>query len=540
MNVAPAGQNCGRADQIATRHRGDEPAGQGAHQGWQFVVFGQQRIGGLCIHAIAHQRDHICPCGVRHGRADDMQPIGDQRPFRFQHLQPKIIKVCAIQIDGARLIADQCFQIGTFRLIGGGRAPACQTVLQLDQPFIQTRLRQWRRQMRDRDRVGTALGQRGLGRIVGRIKIDIRHLADQAIRPILPAQTRLLTGHEFERAMHPEMQQRIGCEGMAEPLIELDKGMGRGKAPLEQKAHRVALIPEGGLDADKNIAKLRAKHEDAAPVRLMLTGGRPPDRLDFGQRRRLAHDGVGIDIGPDVGLLPVLGGIALQDQRTQIIDRSWQFERVAVCLHPGQGVEQAFENAQISRRAHRARVGGKAEKDDTDLLVGVCLAAQQCQTLCLFCKGRDAFVAGGHRLEGGVAFAHMRTALATVGPVATAEHGGVGRAVDLRQGDKHCRLDRTQPLRVRSPLTKGLKLQRLRGHIGHIKLFQQGDRRVAVVIGRATHQRKAGQGDHRVDPALKVILNRGGAIKTSGESGDGLDIASLERPDNRIVVGLVR
>jgi hypothetical protein len=129
------------------------------------------------------------------------------------------------------------------------------------------------------------------------------------------------------------MQQHIGLIGVLQPHVELREGMGRREALLEQKAHRVALVAEGRLHADEDIAEMLAQHEDAAPVRLDLARRGAPDAFDHLQRRREAHDGVGIHMGRDIRLLPVLLGVAVQHRVAQIVDGGGNLHVVALGLH---------------------------------------------------------------------------------------------------------------------------------------------------------------------------------------------------------------
>ena len=46
--------------------------------------------------------------------------------------------------------------------------------------------------------------------------------------------------------------------------------MVRGGAAAEQQAHRGALVPEGGLHADEDLAKLLPKHQQLAAIGVQL------------------------------------------------------------------------------------------------------------------------------------------------------------------------------------------------------------------------------------------------------------------------------
>ena len=78
-----------------------------------------------------------------------------------------------------------------------------------------------------------------------------------------------------ERAVGAEMQHRVGAEVLAQPAVEGGEGVGRREALLEQQPHRVALVAEGGLHADEDVAEARAEHEDRAAVALLAA--RAPD-----------------------------------------------------------------------------------------------------------------------------------------------------------------------------------------------------------------------------------------------------------------------
>ena len=62
-------------------------------------------------------------------------------------------------------------------------APAVQRRLQVQQPAIQPGVRHRRRQVADQHRVGPALGDHALARVVRRIQVEVRQVPDQPVRP---------------------------------------------------------------------------------------------------------------------------------------------------------------------------------------------------------------------------------------------------------------------------------------------------------------------------------------------------------------------
>ena len=264
--------------------------------------------------------------------------------------------------------------------------------------------------------------------------------------------------------------------------------MCRGKAFLKKQPHRIALIPKGRLHADKDIAKVMTQDEHTASVRLDFTRGRAPNGLDLGKWRCCANDRIGINMGGHVGLLAVLRRIALQDHCAQRVDAFRHIKRVTFGFHPCQRVKQAFENTQISRCTDCARIRRETKQDNANLLFGILLAAQFCQTQCLFGQAGDALMAWCHCLAFRSGVAHFCTAVASIPAVATSKHCRVCRAINLWQGDKHRCLDRAKALTTIRPLAQGLELERLGRNIRHIQLFEQLNRGRTVVICRTTNE----------------------------------------------------
>src|SRR5579863_10310845 len=95
--------------------------------------------------------------------------------------------------------------------------------------------------------------------------------------------------------------------------------MRRREPLLEQQAHRIALISEGGLDADEDIAEAFAEYEDRAAVALLLAGRRSPLRLDLPEPFFTANVIAGRNPDMDVGVGAKSGGIADHDTLAQFI-----------------------------------------------------------------------------------------------------------------------------------------------------------------------------------------------------------------------------
>ena len=252
--------------------------------------------------------------------------------------------------------------------------------------------------MRNCNRARTSFRQCRFGRIIRRIKVDVRHFTNKAIRPVLRTHTGLFARHKFKRAVHPKVQKRVGVVGITQPQIELRKRMGWGKTCFKQQAHRVALVPKRRLHADKYVAEMRAKNEHAASVGLDLTWCWAPYRFDLVEVRRMRHDIIGRNVGGDIGFLAILLRVPFQDNRAQRIHVVRYINFVPFAFHAGEGVKQALENAQIRSRSNSAGIGRKTEQHDADFLFQILFAAQIGHAQGLFGKVFDTFKTRRHRL----------------------------------------------------------------------------------------------------------------------------------------------
>ncbi len=283
--------------------------------------------------------------------------------------------------------------------------------------------------------------------------------------------------------MGPEMQDRMGPQVLAQIAVEGGEGVGRGEAVLEQEPHRIALVAEGRLDADEDIAEGGTQHEDRAAVALLAARRRAPLRLDLGQMRLVADMLVGRDAGMDIGIRAEALGIAVDDPLAQLVHRGRQLDRIALGLERAERVVKRFEHAQIGRGADRAAIGREVEQDDREAALGGRGAAQLDQP------------GDPRRQHAGALVVEALVARPIGGGLvaAAAEHHRASRAIQLRDRDHHGRLDRGQAARRALPLLERLELQRMGGEVGHIQAGQHRFGGAGIVVGGAADQGEAGQ-----------------------------------------------
>jgi hypothetical protein len=213
-----------------------------------------------------------------------------------------------------------------------------------------------------------------------------------------------------------------------------------------------------------------AQNEHAAPVGLDLAGRGAPD-ASMPSAAACCARCVGIHMGGDIGLLAVLLGVALQDGVRAGHRRRQAPRPRSPRPSCASGVVQALEDTQSTPPCQRTGIGREAEQDDPDLLLGSFALRRRR-------RGAGSFPQGCRSAPGRAPSpccrsrrGSCRAPLQPSGDRAPAENGRVRRAVDLGQRDQHRRLDRAKPTVGVGPLTQRLKLQRMRGDIGHVEPF---------------------------------------------------------------------
>ncbi len=320
--------------------------------------------------------------------------------------------------------------------------------------------------------------------------------------------------------------------------------MRRREAALEQQAHRVALVAEGRLDADEDIAEALAEHEQAGAVGLLAAGRRAPLRLDLLQVPFPPHVVVGRDAHVHVGRGAVAFGVAMDDRLAQRVDVRRQRHRVAGTLHRRQCVVQRLEHRQERRGAGVARVRREVEDHRRHLARRPLGAPQVDQLADPRRQHVGALDAAVHVVRAGAVLEAAAVRAAGAGDVRGAAAAAVdhraGGAVELGDRDHHRRLDRQQPARRAAPLVERLELHRRDGEVGHVQPRQDVLGGARVVVGRPADEREAGQRHQRVDRRPGVVeeegFDRRAGVEPGREGRQHAQAACLQRGDHAVVV----
>ena len=545
VQVAAGRQDRRRAHHVSARCRPDEAAVEGAQDGRDLVVARQQRIGleqfaehvqrgvrarqarqrgrrlrrpagherlqrgPLGPHGmrrLGHGQQHVDPLGRRGRLADDVQSVRDQRVFEFEHgggeradLRGRRVapgRLGRREVDGGSL---RLHEFGEARALLARRrvgvAPAVDRGLEVEQSPVETRLRHRRRQVAHQRGRRATLGDGALGRVVGGVEVDVGQVTDQPLRPVAAREADLLAGHELQRPVRAEMQHGIGPEVLPDPAVEGREGVRRRKALLEEQPHRVALVAEGGLDADEDVSELRPEHEDRRAVGLVPPGGGSPLALDLAQVP-LALDVVGrrnADMHIGVGAVPL--AVAVDDAAAQLVDARRHVDRVAFAGQRAQRAEQRFEHREEGGRAGVAGIGREVEQHHGDLALRALGAPERDQPVDARRQRLGPLGTGLHVAvvdsggEGAVALATGAGMPGLVRP--SAEHRQAGSTVEF--GDRHHDggLDRQQAAVGRAPLLQRLQLRRVSGEIGHVELGEDLLGRGGVVVGGSAHEARS-------------------------------------------------
>ena len=80
--------------------------------------------------------------------------------------------------------------------------------------------------MRHERGIAAALGDDAFADIIDGVDVEVGHVADEHIGPVVIRQRHLLAGNEFEAAVRPEMDERVRTEPLARPEIGGYVGIG--------------------------------------------------------------------------------------------------------------------------------------------------------------------------------------------------------------------------------------------------------------------------------------------------------------------------
>ena len=201
--------------------------------------------------------------------------------------------------------------------------------------------------MRDQCRRRAPLGDHALSRVIARIKIEVRQVADEPIRPVCASESDLLARHELQRAVRAEVQHSVCGEILTEPAIEGREGMRRRKAAFEHQAHRVALVSEARLQSDEHISELSAQHEYRAAIRELTSRRRAPLAFNLREVPLPANMIIRGDAGMDIGICTKALRVAFKQLQTEIFNGAWNLYAVSTGFHRLQRIVQRCKHRKV-------------------------------------------------------------------------------------------------------------------------------------------------------------------------------------------------
>mmetsp|Transcript_5701 Transcript_5701/g.23522 ORF Transcript_5701/g.23522 Transcript_5701/m.23522 type:complete len:1185 (+) Transcript_5701:1625-5179(+) len=405
-------------------------------------------------------------------------------------------------------------------------------LLELLETLVQTGVLGGRGQVGDGVGVGAALGNGSLGRVVGGVVVDVRGAADEVIGVAIAGHANLLTGHELQGAVGAEMEHGVGAEHLLDVGVVRRKSVvGRGGLG-EEEAHGIALVAEGGLDADEDVAELLAVHEEVLAVGVEVAGGRAPvlvKVLLVDAELLVLLDGhlvLDVHVGRgELGLLVVENGV---DE--VLLGLGQVTDVVALLLEALEHAVDGAKHVEVRGRADVALVRGEGEDGDGELLVNVLLLAK---------VGPLHGARGdlGRAILEGVRFASLG--------VAAGEDDGLEAAVELGKRNLERNLHGVKAEGGIRPLLGGLERQGHGHHVGHVELLEGVDSLGVVLASGTADERKAGEGQDGVDKGIlgdgveEEALDRDGEVEAAREHGHHLGAAGLELHHHARVVALI-
>mmetsp|Transcript_74674 Transcript_74674/g.164876 ORF Transcript_74674/g.164876 Transcript_74674/m.164876 type:complete len:683 (+) Transcript_74674:2564-4612(+) len=299
----------------------------------------------------------------------------------------------------------------------------------------------------------------------------------------------------------------------------------------KQQPHGIALIAEGGLHTQEDVAKLLAVDQEVLAIGVQLARWRSPVLMQvFRERAQLlvlihTHAVFHIQFGHRHGSLWVF-----QDGLLQAFDRVRDIlHGVALLFQLLHDCIDAPKDIQISSGAHIALVRGELEHANAQLLFSVGLATQ---------------VGPVHRTCGQAADTVLHRDGASTGAIAPREDQRFDGAVDLRQRHLQCHLHRVESQLAVLPLGEGLEDQWHTHHVGTVQLHQNLFGLLGVLRGRSAHQREARQIHQSIHNALavgagQVLLHGNREIQATGVGAGHTGTATLQLLDHAHVMAII-
>ena len=314
VEVAPGGQRLRGADRVVALAGGDEAAVQGmqqrvhlggrrvdqrlavlrlagAHGGQQGVH--RFRLPGLAEHMQAHGHEAFLDIGQVVADLVHQQVVVDLLEADAAQGQDLGHRLAQLRLQPGA--ADQALDLGDgraprrpFALAGAG-LEALDQLAQLEQVVVQRRGHQRRGQVIDHHCQAAALGLDALADPIDDVRVDARQVAEDLRRVVLVAQADPPPRQELVGGMAAQVDQRVGLEVVAQPVIE-------GQVLVRRREHQVGVqqllvhFPAARrLRADEHLAELQPRQQQAAVMHHHIAGALAPaaQAFDAGGRQGL-------------------------------------------------------------------------------------------------------------------------------------------------------------------------------------------------------------------------------------------------------------
>ena len=241
-----------------------------------------------------------------------------------------------------------------------------------------------------------------------------------------------------------------------------------------------------------HVAKLFAQHHDGAAIAELFARSWAPLGFNLFEPTLTLDVIVSSNQRMNICVCAVLGCVAFQNTVPQRVNAVRHIDRVALRFHGRQRVKHRLEHRQVRGAANVASVRWEIENNDGNLALGNFRTPQSNQLADSGGQHDGALGARLHvlrviaRLEGTSVVAAC-TGHAS-GARATSKHDGAGGAIQFGNRQHDGAFNRQQPTLRAAPLLQVLKLDRVRGDVGHIKLGKYFFGCLGVVVGWAADE----------------------------------------------------
>mmetsp|Transcript_6591 Transcript_6591/g.14018 ORF Transcript_6591/g.14018 Transcript_6591/m.14018 type:complete len:1056 (+) Transcript_6591:730-3897(+) len=436
-----------------------------------------------------------------------------------------------VQVTGVRRRDDRVDNGGSTGHVLSQSTVGFDELLEFLQTLVQTGVLGGGSQVRNGGGVRTTLGNGGLGRIVGGIKVGTWQGVDQTIRVASSGHTDLLTGHEFQTSVGSEMENGVGTEDLLEVRVVSGESVVRTGGLGKQQSHGISLVTERRLDSNEDVSELLSVDNKVLAIGVKVSWSRAPVLFEVsGIRGEVvvflgAHSVLYVELGGrDLGLRVIEDGF-----HDFFLGLRGLTNVVSLRLELLQNSLDGVKDIQVGGGSNVTLIGGEGEDGDGNLLVLLFLVLEVGPLQRAFGEKVDA-IGQGDGSSGST--------------LTSGKDDGLNGSINLRKGNLEGDLDRMQTELTGLPLFKGLEDQGDGAQVRDVQVLENLGGLLVILRGRSSNEGESGKVDDGINNdlsvgVLEVVVDGSGVIQTTGVDRNDAGSSGFKLGDQGDVVCVV-